>query len=231
MPPANESRVRIRRLRSILLVTGSSILAAWMGEALSISLRARPFLYDDVALIPKRHVGLLLGCSERLRDGKPNPFFVSRIDAAVRLFEHGKIDYILASGENSSPSYNEPARMRAALTARGVPSTRIVADYAGFRTLDSVVRAHEVFGLGSYTVISQRFHNERAVYFAEGFGGQAIGFNAADVPRGPRMLYRDTVARLGAALRVHVLHSHPRYLGPAVSIGDEGFSSPEPSHR
>jgi SanA protein len=206
-------------LRRSLLLTSVFAIALWIGEALSIPIHTAASLYDDPDLIPKRRVGLLLGCSPHRTDGSPNPYFYSRIDAAVRLFHHGKVDYILVSGENSSAAYNEPARMRAALLARGIPSDRIVADYAGLRTLDSVIRAHEVFGLDSYTVISQRFHTERAVYLADGFGSSAIGFNAADVDGGLKMEARDVVSRLGAVLHVWVLRSRPRFLGPRVDIG------------
>jgi SanA protein len=131
------------------LILVSFAVGLWIGEAVTIPVRTQPFLYDDVALIPKRHVGLVLGCAANLRDGRPNPFFTSRIEAAVRLYESHKIDYLLVSGENSSASYNEPEWMRAALLDRHIPEDRIVADYAGLRTLDSVVRAHEVFGLDS----------------------------------------------------------------------------------
>jgi SanA protein len=212
--------VRARTFRTPLLVVVSFACGLWIGEALAIPIWAAPSLYDDPALIPKRHVGVLLGCSARQSNGSPNPYFVARVDAAVRLYDAGKIDYILVSGENSQPAYNEPAMLRAALVRRGVPSDRIVADYAGFRTLDSVVRAHEVFGLDSFTVISQRFHNERAVYLADGFGSSALGFNAAAVGgfRGFKACLREALSRASAALEVRVLRTRPRYLGPRVEI-------------
>jgi SanA protein len=194
-------------------------IGLWIVEALAIPIHTAGSLYDDPDLIPKRRVGLLLGCSPHRADGSPNPYFYNRIDAAVRLFHHGKIDYILVSGENSTVAYNEPERMRAALLNHGIPANRIVADYAGFHTLDSVIRAREVFGLDSYTVISQRFHNERAVYLADGFGSSPIGFNAADVDGSLKMDARNVVSRLGAVLEVWVLRSRPRFLGPRVPIG------------
>jgi SanA protein len=213
--------MRLRRAGRRPLVLISYALGLWIGEALSIPIRTSPLLYDDPNVIPKRRVGVVLGCSQRLRDGSPNPYFRSRIDAAVRLFHHEKIDYVLVSGENSTVDYNEPERMRAALLIRGIPADRVVADYAGRRTLDSIVRAREVFGLDTYTVISQRFHNERAVYLAEGFGSSAIGFNAADVDGGLKMGAREVLSRLGAVLHVHVLRSRPRYLGSRIQIGSE----------
>jgi SanA protein len=192
-----------------------------MGEALAIPLWAAPSLYDDLIAIPHRRVGLLLGCSPQIRRGTPNPYFVARIDATVRLFEAGKIDYILVSGENSRPSYNEPAAFRAALLARGVPDDRIVSDYAGRRTLDSVVRAHEIFGLDTYTIISQRFHNERAVYLADGFGSSPIAFNAEGVGGwvGLKVGLREVVSRASAALEVRLLRTRPRFLGPRIPVG------------
>lgn len=56
--------------------------------------------------------------------------------------------------------------MRKDLIKAGIPASRIVMDFAGFRTLDSVVRTKEVFGTDGFTIITQRFHCERAVFIA-----------------------------------------------------------------
>lgn len=195
--------------------------ALWSAEILSIPRRTARFVYDDIERVPKRRVGLLLGCSSRLSDGRPNPFFGARVDAAARLYHAGKIDYVLVSGDNRTPQYNEPAMLRRALALRAVPDDRIVSDYAGRRTLDSVVRAHEVFGLDTFTIISQRFHNERAVYLASGFGAAPVAFDADDAPgwAGRMIWVREAVSRAAAVLEVRVLRTRPHFLGPHVAIG------------
>ena len=122
--------------------------------------------YDDVNKIPHRNVGLLLGTSKYTIFGRDNEYYKRRIEATYELYSKGKIDTILISGDNSKKDYNEPETMMADLVALGVPKDRFVLDYAGFRTLDSVVRAKNVFGKDRVTIISQEFHNVRAWYLA-----------------------------------------------------------------
>src|SRR5699024_6999105 len=113
---------------------------------------------SSVEEIPQNKVGLLLGTSQYLKGGGVNPFFKYRIEAAVELYNHGKIDFILVSGDNKHSSYNEPRDFKQALITAGIPDDKIILDYAGFRTLDSVIRANKVFGQDSITIISQQFH-------------------------------------------------------------------------
>lgn len=142
-------------------------------------------LYSDVDSVPQSEVGLLLGTTPQTRIGRrPNQFFKFRIDAAEALYKEGKIKNILISGdENSLDGINEVECMRDSLVARGVPESAIVLDGKGFRTLDAVVRATNVYDQHSYIVISQKFHNERAIYLAEHLGldvENLSGFNATD---------------------------------------------------
>lgn len=136
---------------------------------------------SNINKLPKEKVGLVLGTSKTLINGNKNLYFFYRIDAAVELYKSGKISYIIVSGDNSTKNYNEPEDMQNELIARGIPKTKIFLDFAGLRTLDSVVRAKEIFGQDSYIIISQRFHNERAVFIAQKKGIKAYGYNAKDV--------------------------------------------------
>lgn len=146
-----------------------------------VTIETKKLLYKDVSVVPPHKVGLLLGTNPYLKNGNPNKYFTYRIEAAVALYEAGKIQYILVSGDNHKLGYNEPEEMKQALISKGVPEDRIVLDYAGFRTLDSVVRAKEVFGNEQFIIISQQFHNERALFLALHNGIKAVGFNAQDV--------------------------------------------------
>ncbi|MFC5601063.1 SanA/YdcF family protein [Deinococcus cellulosilyticus] len=177
-------------------------------------------LFDDVSQVPHRKVGLLLGTSKFVGE-RINLFYQYRLDAAVELYQSQKIDYVLVTGDNSTVQYDEPTTMRNDLVQRGIPEDHIVLDYAGFRTLDSVVRANRVFGQEAFTVISQKFHNERAVYLARAHGLDAIGFNAQDVGGygGMRVLLREQFARLAAILDVKVLNTQPKFLGEPIQIG------------
>jgi len=155
-------------------------------------------LYDDLNLVPACEVGLLLGTNPYLKNGLPNKYFLYRIEAAVQLYQAKKIQYILVSGDNHRNDYNEPEEMKKALIKKGIPESSILMDYAGFRTLDSVVRAKTVFGKERFMIISQRFHNERALYLAQYNHIKAVGFNAQDVTAyyGLKTRVREYLARL-----------------------------------
>ncbi|MFN8699862.1 MAG: vancomycin high temperature exclusion protein [Flavobacteriales bacterium] len=176
-------------------------------------------VYTHVDDIPHRHVGLLLGTSKYLGSGVNNRYYQYRIDAALKLWQSGKVNVFVISGDNSRQDYNEPETMRNDLIAAGVDSTRIALDYAGFRTLDSVVRVKEIFSQDSITVISQRFHNERAIYLAGKHGIDAIGFNARDVEvsSGLKTQLREKFARVKVFVD-QLFGVEPKFLGPKVVI-------------
>jgi SanA protein len=190
-----------------------------MFVALRIGPSVAPFVSEELASLPDAQVGLVLGCSPRV-EGRDNAFFVARIVAAAELFHSGKVRHLLVSGDNGSPHYDEPSAMKAALVEMGVPAEHITRDFAGFRTLDSVLRARKVFGVQQVIVVSQRFHAERAVYLARAHGLNAFAYSARDVSgaRGDWVRLREVFSRLMAALDVHVLGTEPRFLGPAVSL-------------
>lgn len=176
-------------------------------------------LFESTDLIPARKVGLLLGTSRNLENGQPNLYFRYRIQAAVDLYRAGKIEHLIVSGDNSTKNYNEPADMQAALIEQGVPTERIHLDYAGFRTLDSVVRAHAIFGQQQFTIVSQPFHNARAVYIAQSKGLDAIAFNAREVPEayGRNVRLREFLARMKMQIDLG-LGKKPKFLGPKVEL-------------
>jgi len=157
-------------------------VAALFACQISVKSAGRGRLSGSVESIPVREVGLVLGTGEVLPNGRVNRYFRYRIEAAAKLYHAGKIKRFILSGDHASESYNEPADMRRALIAAGVPESAITLDGKGFRTLDSMVRARDVFGVEQFTVISQRFHVQRALYMAKHLGIDAIGFAAEDVP-------------------------------------------------
>lgn len=179
-----------------------------------ISFRTNHLIYDDLSAIPKNKVGLLLGTGKYAASGNINLFYKYRIDAAVKLYKAGKIEYILVSGDNSRKDYDEPSDFKNDLIAKGIPEENIFLDYAGFRTLDSVVRAKEIFGQTSITFISQKFHNQRAIYIAKHHNINAIGFNAKDVYKSH---FREYLARSKASLDL-VFNIQPKFLGNPIKI-------------
>ncbi|MBK1826942.1 SanA/YdcF family protein [Haloferula rosea] len=171
-------------------------------------------LFDRVSEVPGDRVGLVFGCDDRIQ-GRENLYFRYRIDAAVELWDAGKLRCIIVSGDNRTKYYNEPESMRRALIERGVPGELVVCDYAGLRTLDSVVRAKEIFGVDEVTFITQRFQNERAAYLAKANDLDFVGYNAKDVDGqgGLKTKLREVAARVKMWLDVRILRTRPKHLG------------------
>lgn len=177
------------------------------------------YTYTDAHSVPRKKVGLLLGTSKNLRNGRINYYYRYRIKAAVELFQAGRIRYILISGDNGSKNYNEPVMMMNDLVSQGIPQNRIYLDFAGFRTLDSMVRCKEVFHEDDIVVISQQFHNERAISIAHWLGMKAIGYNAKDIKgRGGRFVrIREKLARIKVLIDI-IFGVDPKYLGTPITI-------------
>ena len=177
-------------------------------------------IYSDVNDVPYNRVGLLLGTGKYLKHGAINPYYKYRIDAATKLIKAGKIRYLVISGDNSRKDYNEPQTMKNDLFASGIDSNLIYLDYAGFRTFDSMVRLREIFSQDSVTVISQQFHNERALYIASKENITAVGFNAKDVAanHGLKTKLREKLARVKVFVD-YIIDTEPKFLGPKVHIG------------
>lgn len=196
-------------------------LLAVIGSGAAIRAAAKGKTFSSVSAIPHRPIGLLLGCSQYLSDGRTNLFFAHRVAAAAQLIKARKVDYLIVSGDNHTVGYDESTAMKAALVAEGVPTNKIYCDFAGFRTLDSIVRAKAVFGQPSITVISQEFHNQRAIYIARHAGIDAIGFNAREVDayNSFKTMVREQFARIRTVLDVCLLGARPKFLGPHIEIG------------
>lgn len=175
-------------------------------------------VFYDVNDVPHRRAAMVLGCG-RYYDGHINVFYLHRINAAVKLWKSGKIDAILVSGDNSRKDYDEPTSMKADLVAKGVPAEYITIDYAGFRTLDSIVRAEKVFNLKDYVIISQPFHCSRAIYLAYTHGQDVIGLCARDVKsaHGLKVRLREVLARNKALIDI-LINKNPKYLGKQETV-------------
>lgn len=177
-------------------------------------------IYSDLDSIPHNKVGLLLGTNPLNRKGGTNSYFINRINTAAALYHTAKINFIIASGDNHIKEYDEPTAMRDSLMAHGVPEERIILDFAGFRTLDSVVRAKEVFGCDSITIISQADHNARALYLAAANDLEAMAFSAP-VRAGKwvkiRLALREWLARDKMMLDIW-FGKKPHFLGEKIEI-------------
>ncbi|MCI5778744.1 MAG: YdcF family protein [Lentisphaeria bacterium] len=210
-----KKKVRIT-LSCVTVVAGilsAAGLFVWYCDRMIAGCEAR--CYDDLSAVPPRETALVPGAARITPAGIPNCYFQSRVAAAAQLYHAGKVRHILISGDNSRRDYNEPRDMFEALRELDVPESAMTLDYAGFRTLDSVVRAKTAFGCDRIVIVSQRFHAARAVYIARKHGIDAIGFvaveNVSDRVR-RRNHFREYFARVAAWLDVNVWHRPPKFV-------------------
>lgn len=173
------------------------------------------YCFSRISELPEYETALLPGAAEKTPNGTPNLYFSGRVECAAKLFHAGKIKHILISGDNSRPDYNEPEDMKNALLGRGVPEEAMTLDYAGFRTLDSVVRAKNVFRKNKFLIITQPFHAERAVYIARRHEIDAAAFYAPEPTHLPWLIERnhrrEKFACIAAWLDVNIWHRSPEF--------------------
>ena len=201
----------------IILIVLSLISIMWANS--TITKQTENKIYTETDSIPVNNVGLLLGTSKFLKNGNSNQYFENRISATDELYKAGKVKNIVISGDNSKKDYNEPEDMKNELIKHGIPENRIYLDYAGFRTYDSVYRMKEIFGQDRFTIISQEFHNQRAVYIANALKINAIGFNAKDVNayNGFKTNIREKFARVKVFIDL-IFDKKPKFLGDKIEI-------------
>jgi SanA protein len=189
------------------------LLLMWWANSAAQS-AGEGILYDDVDKLPdesNQRVALVFGCAEKI-NGNNNLYFKYRIEAAHDLWKAGKVRGFIVSGDNSRDDYNEPKDMKLSLMKKGVPADKIICDYAGLRTMDSVIRVEKIFGVKEVILVSQKFHNERAAYIAQKRGIDAIGYNAQDV-KGRETQKREYLARVRMWVDENILKTTPKYLG------------------
>jgi len=222
---ADEALIRRRKWRVRLLVTLpllllGSLLALVAGSNLWVSGSTYEDIHETAATVPFQQCALVLGTSKRVRGGNDNPHFMNRLEAAAELYKEGRVTHILVSGDNGTEFYNEPRDMKAGLIERGIPSEDITCDFAGFRTLDSIVRAREVFQLESFVIVTDDFHVARALFLARAKGIQAVGYSSGEVPSefSGRSRFREKLARVKAVLDVYLFHTGPKFLGDPEPI-------------
>lgn len=210
-------RIKLTILIGLIFIFISLIVIIGIDQYVTRSVKSKVFY--SLENIPFNNVGLLLGTAKMLSNRHSNLYYKYRIEAAVKLFKAGKIRFILVSGDNSTRRYNEPTTIKKDLEFKGISADKIYLDYAGFRTLDSVVRSKQIFGQNSITIISQQFHNERAIFIAERKGINAIGFNAEDVNTyyGFKTKLREKFARVKMVIDL-VFNKQPKFLGNKIEI-------------
>ena len=209
----------IPKLTRILLWCLFGVVALTLGCNWWVIRTSDTAIYRHPTIVPERTVALVLGTAPRVASRK-NLFFEGRMDTAARLWKEKKVRHFLVSGDNGQQNYDETTAMRDALVARGVPAKSITLDHAGFRTLDSLVRAKEVFGVEKLIVVTDDWHLPRALFLAKSAGVDAIGAAFEDVPwkQSTKVRVREWFSRVKAVADVYVLGTKPKFLGERVEL-------------
>lgn len=197
----------------LIIVLVLSTVDFWMGY------QARGKIHQDVTSAPAKDIALVLGTSKYI--GKiRNPYYTYRINAAIELYKQDKVRGFLLSGDNAHRSYNEPWTMKRDLLAAGIPEERIFLDYAGFRTLDSIVRAKQIFNVDNIAIVTQTFHCDRALFIAQHYKTNAIcvGVPSPVATSWFNVRFREVFARLKAMLDLYIINAQPKFLGPQEPI-------------
>ncbi|MBC8443305.1 YdcF family protein [PVC group bacterium] len=210
---------RQKRIVKLCSACAGVFALAVLGTDGFVGLASAKHVYARAEQCPPAPVAVVLGLAKKVK-GRLNRFYMPRLEAAVELFSLGKVRGLIVSGDNSRRDYNEPGQMKADLVELGVPARYVTCDYAGFRTLDSVVRAAQVFGQTRFVVVSQRFHCQRAIFLARQKGYDVWGYAAADVSgyHGLKVRARECLARCKAAMDLWLLRTKPKFLGEPVPV-------------
>jgi SanA protein len=181
----------------------------------AIQKAAKDLIYSKIENVPYRKIAVLLGTEKKFTNGKTNRFYINRIDATVNLYKAKKIDVIIVSRNQG----NVIDDVKADLIKRGIPEEKIILDYDGLRTYDSMYRMYKVYGQKEFIVIAQRKQNERAIYIAKKNGLNAIAFNAGEYSgyNSFRLNMLEKMERTRLFFEF-LVNKKPRYSGEKVTI-------------
>lgn len=210
----------VRNLIRVILTAFFAVLLLLILCNIWVILSTNSQVYSELREVPAADVALVLGTSKRFADGRPNTYFINRIEAAARLYKEGKVKHLILSGDNRTQYYNEPRDMKDALLKRGIPDSAITLDYAGLRTLDSMARSKIIFGQEEIIVVTQKFHSYRAVFIGKYYDINTVAYAAEELPLqdSVNILFREFLARSMAVLDLYVLRKAPKHLGQREPI-------------
>lgn len=213
----------LKKIKKILIGLSLILLSTVVFSQIWIYISTKDHIYSKTDELKHNKVGLIPGCNKYVSTGILNLYYVQRIKAGEKLYKEGKIDFILVSGDNAHASYDEPTEMKKSLIEAGIPKDKIYLDYAGFRTLDTIVRAKEVFQLNEVTFISQNLQNQRGVFIGKSRGIKVTAYNAGTVSirHGFKIVTREFFAKIKMILDLYVLDKGPKFLGEEITISDD----------
>lgn len=231
-PPTRRADRLVRRLLLAVAGLGALVVATVGGVNVGAARAAAARTYDEVADVPERPVAIVLGAGVVGDD--PSPMLAQRVDAGVALWEAGRVDHLLVTGDNGVVGYDEPTVMRDRALAAGVPREAVTRDFAGFDTYDSCARARHVFGVEAAVIVTQAYHLPRALVTCRALGIDAVGLALPDWGHRsdevgftyPASLVaslqgREYLATVKAVVDLELVHPDPTFLGPPVALGSD----------
>lgn len=215
-------RMLWRRRLLVGAIGVAMLLALTLLAVAHVYISTRSQRYTEAAQVPPARVALVFGAGLR-PDGRPSRMLADRVRAAATLYEAGRVQKLLLTGDNSSVAYNEVVAMQRYARELGVPATDITLDYAGFSTYESCYRARRIFGVEQAVLVTQHYHLPRAVYTCRALGIDAVGLGTPDWGAyHPALITRYTgremLATLNALVQIHLTHPQPTFLGPFEGI-------------
>lgn len=201
---------------------GVILVVLLIGLNVYVSASTRQQNYENITSLPSERVALVFGAGIRA-DGRLTRVLADRVEAAIALYQAGRAQKLLFSGDNSSSYYDEVSAMHRYAIERGVRAEDITLDYAGFSTYESCYRAQAVFGVQAAILVTQRYHLPRALYTCRQLGIEAIGYGVEDWGVYPsvlmsRFVIRESLATLKALWQLHITRPLPTFLGPTETI-------------
>jgi vancomycin permeability regulator SanA len=211
-----------RRLSGWLIRLGLFLGLGLVGMNLYVTASTEPHSYRQLTQVPHQRVVLVFGAGIRA-DGRLTRVLADRVEAAIALYQAGRVQKLLLTGDNSSQYYDEVSAMRRYALERGVAATDVILDYAGFSTYESCYRAQAIFGLQEAVLVTQQYHLPRALYTCQQLGVAAVGYGVDDWGVYPaalmsRFVVREALATAKALWQVHVTRPAPTFLGPVEAI-------------
>ena len=205
-----------------LIIASAIIIPAILAILFSahVIFTTKKFVFESMENAPATEAALVPGAAI-LRNGELSPVLRDRADQAIALYNAGKVKKIIASGDNSTLSYNEVQPMRKYFMRNNIPESDIFLDYAGFDTYSSIYRARNVFLVNSLTVVSQSFHLPRAVFIARNLGMDAYGVSADNGHYKLTNYFREMLADSKAVFNL-LFQRKPKYLGEEIPISGDG---------
>jgi len=170
----------IKMMKKIVILFVTTILISLFiivcSEAI-VHFASKGKTYDSIESTPQREYALLLGTSPYFTTGE-NPYYRKRIDATYELYKKGKFKKLIISGDRSGDDYDETISMQNDLIEKGIPKSIMLLDPNGQKTAMSITNVRKKFHADNILIISQKFHNERAIFLANKQDINAIAYNA-----------------------------------------------------